>query len=196
MLEAVCRLKLKRLTVLKKTEGKVTEEGRNNMAAQYLQIVTVSRPLGSTADELRQIGELEALEADRDCSGLLLHGTRTGHSLRLRPKVRRDLTALSLQTATVLQHQTALGTAHIVPQDHVTRPLAGQLGAVCDPQRGALRTLVCTNAAGAGRRERRIAHIDLLAADVAALDHVLPPRAEIDLLHCVAWHSRIEEVTR
>lgn len=142
-----------------------------------------------TADELRQIGELEALEADRDGAALLLDQARTRHALRL-----AQATLSGRSGAAILQHQSALGAAHVVAQDHVPGPLAGQLGTVGDAQRGTLRALARADAAGAGRREGRVAHVDLLAADVAALDDVLSPRAQIDLLHGVAGHAWVEEV--
>lgn len=116
------------------------------MAAQYVQkcldtgqcfLSPLGHPAPSLADKLRQIGELEALERERCRAGLLLHDARPCNALRRWPQADRDVA--SLRSAGILQYQPALGAAHVVPQDHIAGPFAGQLGTVGNAQRGTLR---------------------------------------------------------
>lgn len=79
------------------------------------------------ADELREVGELEALEGEaRRWPG-------AWHSRRRWSQIDDVARALALE------HQTALCAAHIIAQNDFSRPFAGELSTVSDSERSTLR---------------------------------------------------------
>lgn len=78
-----------------------------------------------TGDELRQVGELEALEGRR--------WPRAWHSGWRWAEIH------NVSRTGALQHKSTLSAADIVSKYDISRPFTGQLGTVSDSQRGALR---------------------------------------------------------